>query len=324
MRISTPDKRTYLSRTHYKEIELRQYILAFEGMKTEPQYFYGIRKYADRIGINAAAIRCISLVRSTSEEGFSHPEGCLPLLEKCISEYRNREMSIETLATHIVDWAADSCIIKRKENQKTLDEVKNQIIEKFARDGHPKNETIPYGKIEPIAKRGYEHLEHILRRDLAEKQYARYINAIKKEMLSFSKSDTACLIIDRDPKSLSEESYKNVQTRCRDKNIQLIVSNPQFEFWLLLHFTDAAEYDKEQLQKNQTYLLSRLREKVGHDPKRIDFTQYLNNVKAAILNEHKYAEDLDELKDHLGSNVGTLLSDLLTSAADEKTSEGNS
>ena len=63
---------------------------------------------------------------------------------------------------------------------------------------------------------------------------------------------------------------------------------------------------------------------MGHDPKRIDFTQYLNNVKAAILNEHKYAEDLDELKDHLGSNVGTLLSDLLTSAADEKTSEGNS
>ena len=324
MRISTPNTRTYLSGTHYKEIEPRQYILAFEGMKTEPQYFDGIRKYADTIGINAAAIRCIPLVRSTPEEGFSHPEhGCLPLLEKCISEYQNGEMSIETLAVHIIDWAADICIIKRKENQKYLAAVKNQIIERFSQDGHTKEETIPYSEIEPIAKKGYEHLKHILQCELAEKQYTQYIDAIRKEMLHISKNDIACLIIDRDPKSFSKEAYTNVQNRCRDKKIQLIVSNPQFEFWLLLHFTDAAEYDKEQLQKNQGYLLSKLREKIGHDPKRVIFTQYLNNVKTAILNEHNYAETLDELQDHLGSNVGTLLSDLLGTAAEEQTTEEN-
>ncbi|HJJ55321.1 MAG TPA: hypothetical protein O0X50_04465, partial [Methanocorpusculum sp.] len=60
--VNSPFKRTYLAHGPFTPITPRQYVIAFEGSVTEPQYFDGLRQNADRIGINGLSIQCRPLL----------------------------------------------------------------------------------------------------------------------------------------------------------------------------------------------------------------------------------------------------------------------
>lgn len=44
------------------------------------------------------------------------------------------------------------------------------------------------------------------------------------------------MVIDRDKENFFDDQYDKVRIFCKNNNVNLYVSNPNFEFWLFLHF----------------------------------------------------------------------------------------
>ena len=55
------------------------------------------------------------------------------------------------------------------------------------------------------------------------------------------------MVVDRDPKNVSSTQLRDIIDRCGLEKFNLALSNPNFEFWLLLHLTDITDYDQQDL-----------------------------------------------------------------------------
>ena len=130
--------------------------------------------------------------------------------------------------------------------------------------------------------------------------------------------DQICLIVDRDKDSFvstpENNQYKYVLDKCREMGFQLCVTNPCFEFWLLLHFDEVFTLDKEKLLDNPKITVKR---RYAEDELRKIFPGYnkssyhaevlVKKIDKAIENEKKFCEDIKELEHSVGSNIGHLI-----------------
>lgn len=129
--------------------------------------------------------------------------------------------------------------------------------------------------------------------------------------------DKVCFVIDRDPQNFSEQQYDNFLKMCKDYNYKVYVSNPTFELFLLLHDDKIFDIDKTAMLENRRvsnskrFLEVKLSEIFGCNKKNINFEKFKVNIKKAINNEKQFEEDLINLKHKLGSNVGTLLDEMI-------------
>ena len=62
-----------------------------------------------------------------------------------------------------------------------------------------------------------------------------------------SNFDEFCILIDRDAGSHSSEDMNFILQYCKEKKYRCFITNPCFEFWLLLHFSDVYEEYSDQL-----------------------------------------------------------------------------
>ena len=104
----------------------------------------------------------------------------------------------------------------------------------------------------------------------------------RKEVIQ--KNDEVWLVIDRDnwDESLIDDIYK----QSKSKNYSLAVSNPKFEYWLLLHFEDG----KKATNSNQCS--ERLKRHLPNYNKHIDEKKIKPNIEQAI----QRAEQQDQPK----------------------------
>ena len=126
--------------------------------------------------------------------------------------------------------------------------------------------------------------------------------------------DQFCLIVDRDRKSFSEIQYEELLKYEKNGNINLIVSNPCFEFWLLLHFKKCSDIAPELIFENKkvgnrTFVENLLKNCLGgsYSKSRLKFEQFKNHINEAIANSRTYATEPGELKNKIGTNVGLLI-----------------
>ena len=101
---------------------------------------------------------------------------------------------------------------------------------------------------------------------------------------------------------------------CREHmpfQIQLFLSSPCFEFFLLLHICDniADAYDMEKIKLNErisnahTYMSSLIAE-LTHSRKDIDFERdYLDNIPRALVNAFKFETNILQIGDSIGTNL---------------------
>jgi len=92
------------------------------------------------------------------------------------------------------------------------------------------------------------------------------------------------------------------------------VTNPCFEFWLLLHFDEVLTLDKEKLLDNPKVTAKR---RYAEDELRKIYPGYkksfyhaetlVKRIDKAIENEKEFCEDIEELECAIGSNVGKLI-----------------
>ena len=184
----------------------------------------------------------------------------------------------------------------------------------------PKNLVVQYG--EDILKQYLED-KNQLTEDIVNKieqdmnnykydlEYRYFLNKYKNEEDEFG------IVIDRDHFNHSQEMMNKVIKYCNQKKYNCFISNPCFEFWLLLHFSDVCEEykdclneikDNKKVSNKHTYVSKLLSEKVNHGKGNLNFEiNYLNNVEKAIEHSEKFRKKPEELINDIGCNIGELI-----------------
>lgn len=131
----------------------------------------------------------------------------------------------------------------------------------------------------------------------------------------FPSTDILYLIVDRDMHSFKDYQYDLLLSKCKEEGFFLAISNPCFELWLLMHYSDLSAYNLDTILTNkkighrtQTEIF--LMDKLGgsYNKSRLKFSiQFLDRIEVAIENASKHTTSLVSLKNSIGTNVGGLI-----------------
>ena len=308
------ESRTFAERTKVLKSDeaTKKYFLVFEGSATEVIYFDAIRSLSEEIGINPL-IELIPIIRSFSEEGWSNPKKILDRVIENLRESKEQAISYESLLNRIMDHLYETKVIKTskvlarniwKTMQQTCDEQLKKSLDDVVEDIESTCNTLI-----GVLKEEYEVVNIV--EDIS--------GIIKDGGITYEEGfDQICLIVDRDKDSFvstpENNQYKHVLDNCREMGLQLCVTNPCFEFWLLLHFDEVFTLDKEKLLDNPKITVKR---RYAEDELRKIFPGYnkssyhaevlVKEIDKAIENEKKFCEDIKELEYSVGSNIGHLI-----------------
>jgi len=313
------EQRVFGDRTRLssKDRTKRKYFFVYEG-KTEEIYFKAIIEKKEEIGINSI-FEMVPIVRSFSEEGESNPQRILDRVLSYIEENRTGNITYKTFFDEMLEYLFEKdkrklSSISKRTVFKYLKEICMQKLEKKYTDIIDKNKIKKEGELvirELEEKLSIDNLSNDIYEIIkqGEKTYAEDIDKI-------------CLIVDRDKDSFVENQYKNVIERCKNNKISLYVTNPCFEFWLIMHFDDLDAIDKEMLRNNERYterrryaehiLNTKMRSKYNLSFRKSKYNTdiFIENIDRAILNEKKFCEDIKGLMNEIGSNIGKLIIEL--------------
>lgn len=308
------ESRTFAERTKVLKSDevVKKYFLIYEGSDTEVIYFDAVRTMRESIGINPL-IELIPIIRSFSEEGWSNPKKILDRVIENLRESKEQFISYESLLNRIMDYLYETKVITTskilaRNIWKTMLQTCDKKLKKSTEDRVDNIETSCKILMEDLCEE-YEVVNIV--EDISE--------IIKDSGLTYEEGfDQICLIVDRDKDSFistpENNQYKYVLDKCNKMGFQFCVTNPCFEFWLLLHFDEVFELDEEKLLNNskvtakRRYAENELRKiwpgynKSSYHPEKL-----VKNIDKAIENEKKFCEDIEQLENSVGSNIGRLV-----------------
>lgn len=311
------EKRDFAKRTGAQESrEVRKKIfLVFEGKKTEEIYFDGIVDHRNEIGINPL-VELVPVVRSYSEEGWSNPKKILNRMQLNLAEAETGEISYETLLNWIMEYLSDKGVIY---NNRTAAAYVWKTLTDICADTLHVNLSDLVDDINLSCSQVMDELK-------TETQWESIIKdvpaVIEKRAITYDKNlDKIGFIIDRDKDSFvskdGNDQYGYVLAACKENGYGFYLSNPCFEFWLLMHFDEVHELDKDKLRENPKETANRrytehvLRKLLPKYTKsRYSMEKLIENIDKAILNEKAFCEDEDDLAHNIGSRVGLLIEEL--------------
>lgn len=314
------ESRTFGVRSKIKtsDVPIKKFFLVFEGLKTEKKYFEAVYNARQTLDISPS-IELIHLERCKGEEGWSNPKKILNSLTNTLAEQKGSVLTYSTLLTAIQD-----CLYTNKYYQKRshlVDEIwkflKSECETKLKRSLSDvvKNKDKAIQEILMLIEESKTNIHKIILQNIT--------SAIEAMQITYAEEiDRLCFIFDRDRKSFSIEQYNDVLKICKEKKISVYPSNPCFEFWLLLHFDNVFDFDKEKLLANEkiskskkanNYTVHCLKKTMKHYTKaNYDTDILMKQIPTAIKNEKEFSEDLEELENQLGSRVGFLMKEILS------------
>lgn len=141
-----------------------------------------------------------------------------------------------------------------------------------------------------------------------------------------AKIDQVCIIFDRDYRNL-DHVIDEIFAQCNRHGIKIVISNPNFELWLLMHFPNIKQYAPEMLLSNQKNLRHQLFKNASVNKKyleilvsrnadgytkgsKIRFERFLPLIDTAIEQAKLYDEDPRKLTYALGTSVGRLMEEI--------------
>lgn len=148
-------------------------------------------------------------------------------------------------------------------------------------------------------------------------EYRRYLQSFDKE------TDYFAVVLDRDCGNHDRQQLEECIFLCNNKNYGFFITNPCFEFWLLLHLCDVA---KEFTAKEQEELLTNAVISNQHTQTSFEVSKranhkkiigsekfkqfYYPNIKLAIQRSESFATEFPDLLDNLGSNLSELFKEI--------------
>lgn len=147
---------------------------------------------------------------------------------------------------------------------------------------------------------------------------------IKSKYDFTNQHDTLWIVVDRESVDTRKKEILDAKKYCDEQGYFIAVTNPLFEFWLLLHVTDISKYNKDQLLVNSWTSPSKKRRFIdkelsqildnGFNKRKGKFNQdlvTLENIKFALQQEKMFCNTMPDILDNLGSNIGDLVIDFL-------------
>ena len=318
------EKKNFARRTRSRTSDepRRKYLLVYEGKDTERIYFEGVNENRDKIGIDPL-IELVPIARSYSEEGLSNPKAILDRIVQNLKETETSTITYETLMNWIMDYLKEEeIVVRNRPKARYYWDTLNRICrEKLCASRSDTVDDIDKAcTVIADALKEETGLEHITENS------SRFI---ENRGIMYQKGfDKICFVIDRDRKSFTAESggnqYEYVLERCRENGFGFYLTNPCFEFWLLLHLDDLSDLDEEKLLENgmatsnmnyaEHELRRKLKEAGGPNFKKGGYNPswFMERIDQAISNEKMYCEDEAGLERNIGSRVGILLDEMRT------------
>lgn len=251
-------------------------------------------------------------MRSYSEDGWSNPKKIVERMIQNIEESQNGTTSYETLLNWMMDYYQEQGYIT---NNRPLTKSVWRTLTWICQEklGVLLNEIV--GDLQKTC----EEMVFLLKQETGLGNLLEDVSKIINfGSITYAEGfDKVCFIVDRDRKSFSENQYEYVLEQCKKRKFGLYLTNPCFEFWLLMHFDDVVELDKEQLFENpmvtseRSYSEQELRKRIpGYKKSKYDAMTLVKNIDIAINNEKIFCEDIEKLKDVIGSNIGLLICEM--------------
>lgn len=311
------EKREFAKRSGAQESRevLKKFFLVYEGKNTEDIYFDGISDHRHEIGINPL-IELVPIVRSYSEEGWSNPKKILDRMQLNLTEAESGVVSYESLLNWIMDYLSDEDVIY---NNRTASAYVWQILKDICTNQLQVNLSDQVSDMGLVCSQILDALKTETRWDNIIKDVPA---VIENRSITFDRNlDKICFIIDRDKDSFvskeGNDQYAYVLKMCKENGYGFYLSNPCFEFWLLMHFDEVLELDRELLIENpkvaarRRYTEQELRRLLpGYSKSRYPLEQLIGSICKAIENEKAFCEDEEELEHSIGSRVGLLMEEL--------------
>lgn len=265
---------TMFSRTddELNEPPLRIVFLSVEGNKTERQYFEYIQNYKDKLGIKARVY--IHTLQRAKNDNLSAPQNVLELLEEYI-ELRKNDTLPEHLKNVVPKEFSEEFIRAYLNSELNSEDEKVKLFEAV------------------LEEAGYDVV------------YNRYLRDFKGE------NDIFGIVLDRDYKSHSVLQMQRIVQECQKKGYKVYITNPLFEFWLLLHLTNIESFSAKELEciqvndrvsEKHTYTSRKVSELAGHSKsisEKIFREYYLPHIDYAIEQAKGLTEEIDKL---IGNN----------------------
>lgn len=265
-----------------QESPKRVVFLSVEGNTTEKNYFTYVQKYRDRLGIEA--IVHIETLSRFSQDTGSDPESVYELLMDFL-RLRSEGILPEDIYAEL----------NNDVQHFSLDD-----ISKFLKGELPTDES--------------KKIKSAIRMADIDLDYQNFLANFCGEQ----NNDVFAIVIDRDRCTHTESQLKKLFQNCQANNCYCFLTNPCFEFWLLLHVCDVFnEYRNnfqallcnEKISRRHTYVSSELSQRAGHaksisDSKFVDI--YLSNIDHAIERAKKFSCDNSNLLNNLGSSLPEL------------------
>lgn len=293
----------------------KKYFLVFEGLETEPIYFDALVKFKEYSRINPL-IDMVPIIRGISKEGWSNPyklmNGFLADLQAC----DEGTVTYNTLIDCIVDEACPGHV-SPKVLCKTIKAIFTGSI------GVTNLESpVPADSIKDICSK----LE-------SETELTKLVDTIPQIIKDYAITyqaglDKICFVIDRDKHSFVKnehtDQYSYVLSKCKENNFGFYLSNPCFEYWLLLHFEEVTHLDKNLLLENpklnaigtsskngKTFTEQKLGNLLpGYKKDKYNAESLMPRIDIAIRQAESLCESPEELEYSLGSRVGLLIKEL--------------
>lgn len=308
------EKRTFAERTPVfsSDATKRKYFLIYEGSDTESLYFDAINSMRESIGINPL-IELIPIIRSYSEEGWSNPKKILDRIIENLEESKTKCITYETLLNRIMEYFYEVEIITTSRvYANSIWKTMKEFCEKALRKKLSED-------VDDIKKDYGLIIEHLKQMYELGQVISDIPDIIQEGGLTYSEGfDRICLIIDRDRESFistpENDQYGYVVEKCKEKGFVLCVTNPCFEFWLLLHFDEVLKLDRDKLLENPKVTAKRryaeqelCRIWPGYRKSSYQAEKLVKIVDKAIKNEKEFCEDIEALEYSIGSNLGILI-----------------
>lgn len=284
----------------------KKYFLVYEGKKTEHRYFEAVDSCRDDLGINPL-IELVPILRSYSEDGWSNPEKILNRLIENIKESQESYINHETLLNRIIEYLFEINISKTKKQQVwiAMKQVCEEKLKKSLTD-----------RVDDIDEACRIVMDALREKEMIRKVIENISDVVKDGELTYSEElDEIYLIVDRDKDSFTQ--YRAVLDKCREEGFQFCVTNPCFEFWLLLHFDAVLNMDKDELlenrkvSSNKRYVEDKLQDVYPRYKKETYNAEVIvKKIDVAIKNAKCFCQDIEELENFLGSNIGMLIENL--------------
>lgn len=275
----------------------KKYFIASEGTSTEPKYFENLN-----LSIIKENVTIINILRDYANKGSSNPSYIIKLLNTFLENSAD-EITVYELKNKIKNW--------NHENSNKLDikEIYSELDKKFESDDYRI-------KRELLADLFMDLFKSEIYSDLA-KHFAIYFQA--QDVTYSPERDTLNMVVDRDEKSFTENQYDEVIKFCQENNVNLYISNPNFELWLLMHFDEFDEENPDDLFENRLmnnsgrrYLEKRLHDICKYKKNKVKFSALEPGINKAIKRAEKFAINNNELKNKLGTNVGKLVEKIIS------------